>query len=201
VSVLEHAAILLAAGGSRRLGAPKQLVEVAGEPLVRRAARAALTTGPAQTLVVVGAQAEQVWNAVADLPVARVECAEWTAGLSASIQAGLRAVDRDVSAALFVLCDQPALEAVHLRALVEQWRSEPGRAAASAYAGTLGVPAILPRSWFGALARLRGDRGARDLLRARAAEVQGVTAAALAVDVDEPGDLARIAAAHEGDGT
>ncbi len=62
-----HAVVLLAAGGSRRLGAPKQLVDVDGESLVRRAARAALATDPSQALVVVGAHADAVWSAVADL--------------------------------------------------------------------------------------------------------------------------------------
>jgi molybdenum cofactor cytidylyltransferase len=189
MSASAHAVILLAAGGSRRLGAPKQLVVVDGEPLVRRAARAALETGPAQALIVVGAHAEAVWGAVADLPLTRIECADWSAGLSASIRASLSVLDRDVAAALFVLCDQPALEAAHLQVLVERWRSDPDRAAASSYAGTLGVPAILPRSWFLSLVGLTGDRGARDMLRARSGEVAAVSAAALADDVDGPADL------------
>jgi CTP:molybdopterin cytidylyltransferase MocA len=184
-----HAVVVLAAGESRRLGESKQLVVLDDEPLVRRSARIALETGPAQALVVVGTRSDVVWRAVADLPLTRVDCDDCAAGLSASIRAGVRALDADVDAALFVLCDQPALDAAHLRSLMARWRPDPGRAVASSYAGTLGVPAILPRSWFGALGALTGDRGARDLLRARSAEVVGVHAAALAHDVDRPADL------------
>ena len=73
-----HAVVLLAAGESRRLGEPKQLVVVDGESLVRRAALAAIETGPAQALIVVGARAEAVWGMVADLPLTRVQCADWS---------------------------------------------------------------------------------------------------------------------------
>jgi len=184
--------VLLAAGESRRLGEPKQLVVVDGEPLVRRVARAALETGPTQALIVVGARAEAVWGAVADLSLTRVQCADWSEGLSASIRAALRTIDSHVGAALFVLCDQPALRASHLQSLVERWRMDPARAAASSYAGTLGVPAVLPRAWFEGLTGLAGDRGARDLLRARAHEVTAVESPGLANDVDGPADLERL---------
>ena len=192
-----HAVVVLAAGGSGRLGEPKQLVMIDGEPLVRRAARIALETAPAQALVVVGARSDAIWGAIADLPLTRVACDDWSAGLSASIRAGVRALDTEVDAALFVLCDQPSLDAAHLRALTAIWRLDPERAVASSYAGTLGVPAILPRSWFVDLDTLTADRGARDLLRARSAEVLGVRAAALARDVDLPADLDRMRAMRE----
>jgi molybdenum cofactor cytidylyltransferase len=184
-----HAVVVLAAGGSRRFGLTKQLATVDDETLVRRSARLALETGPAQSLVVVGARADAVWRAVADLALTRVDCPDWDQGLSASIRAAARALDAAVDAALFVLCDQPALDADHLRMLVQLWRADPARAVASSYADTLGVPAVLPRSWFVSLSELTGDRGARDLLRARSAEVGVVPAAALARDVDVPADL------------
>jgi CTP:molybdopterin cytidylyltransferase MocA len=187
-----HAVVLLAAGQSRRLGQPKQLVPLAGEALVRRAARAALATDPAQALIVVGAHADQVWAAVADLPLVRVDCAGWAAGLSASLHAGLARLEPTVEAALFVLCDQPALETSHLRALVARWSEAPLRAVASGYAGTLGVPAVVPRTWFKDFETLTGDQGARDLLRARATRVEVVQAPALAADLDRPADLARM---------
>jgi molybdenum cofactor cytidylyltransferase len=83
-----HAAILLAAGGSRRLGAPKQLVTIDGEPLVRRAALALLATNPEQLYIVVGAMAASVYASVADLGAQRIECLDWSLGLSASLRAG-----------------------------------------------------------------------------------------------------------------
>jgi len=192
VSAPGHAVVLLAAGESCRLGEPKQLVVMDGESLVRRAALAAIETGPAQALIVVGARAEAVWGMVADLPLTRVQCADWSEGLSASIRTALLTIDSHIGAALFVLCDQPALCASHLQSLVARWRSDPGRAAASSYAGTVGVPAVLPRTWFEGLMGLTGDRGARDLLRTRAHDVNIIESLGLANDVDGPSDLARL---------
>jgi molybdenum cofactor cytidylyltransferase len=199
MSEARHAAVLLAAGESRRLGVPKQLLTIDGEPLVRRAARAALATCPAQALIVVGARADAVYAAVADLALTRVACAAWEQGLSASIQAGVREVDPKLAAALFVLADQPALEADHLQALVARWRTSVGRAVASAYGGVIGVPAVLPRGWFSDLYKLSGDQGARELLRARAADVSSVPAPGLALDIDSPADVARLSSAPHAD--
>jgi CTP:molybdopterin cytidylyltransferase MocA len=187
-----HAAILLAAGGSRRLGAPKQLVTIDGETLVRRAALALLTTDPVQLYVVVGAMAESVYASVADLGVRRVECLDWSLGLSASLRAGIGVLPLETESALVALCDQPALDAAHLARIVQRSREHPDRAVASAYDGVLGVPALLPRSWFADIATLHGDVGARELLRRNAAAVEAVDAPALAQDVDEPGDEDRI---------
>ncbi len=186
-----HAAVILAAGASMRLGRPKQLIEVDGEPLLRRAARAALATAPKRALIVVGAQADAVFAAAADLRVERVDCADWAEGMGASLRAAIAALAQDdaVHGALVLLTDQPALAAVHLQALVEAWRADPSRAVASAYADTIGVPALLPRTWFDALGALRGDAGARELLRGHRDRIRTIAAPALDLDLDHPGDL------------
>jgi molybdenum cofactor cytidylyltransferase len=187
-----HALVLLAAGGSRRLGQSKQLLELEGETLVHRAARLGLATAPSASLLVVGAQSDAVHAATAGLPLQRVDCPDWAEGLGASLRTGLAAVPGDCAGALVLLCDQPALGAVHLQALVDAWQGRPEHAAASVYDGVLGVPALLPRAWFTALSHSTGDRGARDLLRERCEEVIAVPAPALARDVDHPADLAAV---------
>lgn len=186
MSTPRHALLLLAAGGSRRLGQPKQLLRLGNETLVRRAARLGLATAPAEAVVVCGAQADAVWREVADLPLRRADCADWDRGLGQSLATGLAALSQDIDGALVLLCDQPALDAGHLLALRAAWRSDPGRAAASAYEGVLGVPALLPRAWFARLAEGGHDRGARELLRAHAGEVHAVAAPSLAEDIDTP---------------
>lgn len=188
-SSARHAAIILAAGASRRLGMSKQLLLVDGEPLVRRAARAALATEPMQTLVVVGKEAESVFAAVNDLAVERIDCIEWAEGMSASLRSGVAALSDDCDGVMVVLCDQPALTSTHLQTLVATWRSTPQLAVASAYANTLGVPAILPRSWFADIEKLQGDHGARDLLRKRVESVIAVAAPNLERDIDVRQDL------------
>ena len=184
-----HGVVLLAAGGSRRLGQPKQLLELGGETLVHRASRLALATAPADAVLVLGAHADTVLASVATLALRPVRCADWERGMGASLRAGLAALSPECSGALVLLCDQPDLDAAHLLALVETFHRDPSRAAASAYAGVLGVPALLPRAWFPALATRDGDRGARDLLRERADHVQAVASAPLARDIDTPADL------------
>lgn len=184
-----HALVLLAAGGSRRLGQPKQLLQIEGESLLRRAARFGLATAPAQAVLVLGAHADTIAAAAGGLALQRVDCHDWEEGIGASLRAGLAAVFTSCEGALVLLCDQPALDTAHLEALVAAWRRDPTRAAASAYAGVLGVPALLPRAWFAALSRIGGDRGARELLRERADQVTAVPAPALSEDIDHPGDL------------
>lgn len=181
-----HGLLVLAAGASRRLGEPKQLLRLDDESLVRRAVRAGLSTGPAQAVLVLGAAPRDVAAQVSDLPVAPVVCADWQAGLGASLATGLRALDEEIDGALVLVCDQPALDQAHLQALVSAWRLDPAHAAASAYAGVLGVPALLPRAWFDQLAAGRDDRGARELLRRQASRVAAVPAPALAQDLDTP---------------
>ena len=187
-----HAALLLAAGGSRRLGTPKQLLEIGAEPLVRRAARALLATQPAGLYVVVGAHAEEMFRAVADLTAERIDCHNWEEGLSASLRAGIAALPGDIDGVLVALCDQPAMDAAHLRRLIEEFCLHPRDAVASAYSGLLGVPAVLPRAWFEELSKLRGDLGARELLRSASQMVRAVEAPALAIDVDESSDRSQL---------
>lgn len=183
-----HGAVVLAAGASRRLGRPKQLVEIDGETLLHRATRAALATRPADLVVVLGHEAALLAAAVSDLDVRCINVASWQHGMGHSLRSGADALDPDCTGVLVVLCDQPALDAAHLRQLVKCWREAPREAVASGYAQTSGVPALLPRDWLHG-ADFAGDHGARGLLQARATETRVVTNEALAHDIDLPGDL------------
>ena len=188
-STLRHGALVLAAGASKRLGRPKQLIEIDGEPLLRRVSRYALATDPHDCVVVLGHDAARIAGAVDGLPVRRLRIDNFDSGMAASLRAGIAALDAQCAGALIVLTDQPALTSDHLAALCAAWRIAPERAVASAYAGVLGVPAILPRAWFADLVALRGDTGARDLLRARRGDVSAIRANELARDVDTLADV------------
>jgi CTP:molybdopterin cytidylyltransferase MocA len=188
----KHGVIVLAAGASARFGSRKQLAQLAGESLVHRAARLAMATQPADAVIVLGADAEAVFASARDLAVRRVECSDWRDGMSASLRAGVAALAAECAGALIVLCDPPGLDSEHLERICAAWRAEPQRAVASAYAGRLGVPALLPRAWFKELAQATGDRGARELLAQRRAAVVAVANEALALDIDTQSDLAHL---------
>lgn len=184
-----HGVVLLAAGVSRRLGRSKQLLVVSGETLVRRGARLALLTEPADAVAVVGQDEGDVRNALAGLAIRVVPCADFRLGLGHSLRAGLAALPPACAGALVMVSDQPSLTEGHLVRLRDVWRGKPDDAAASGYAGTIGVPALVPRRWFAELSADLGDRGARDLLRARRAEVLVVIEESLASDIDRPEDV------------
>jgi len=135
---------------------------------------------------VTGDGAEAVEDAVRGLAVRCVSAEDFDEGMGRSLAAGLTHLDPVCAGALVILCDQPALTAEHLARLVEAWQAAPASAAASGYAGIVGVPAVLPRPWFPKLMAAGGDRGARDLLRENAREIRVIVDERLAEDVDLP---------------
>jgi len=149
---------ILAAGASTRLGRRKQLVELDGEPLVRRAARLACASSCARVAVVLGAFIDDIRPALDGLPVDILGNADWREGMASSIRVAVRWAT-GASGLVLALCDQPALTTAHLDALIAA-----GGLVGSAYASTVGVPAHFPADTFAQLALLTGDRGARDLL-------------------------------------
>jgi len=161
-------AVVLAAGFSRRLGHPKQLVMWEGETLIRRAARIAQE---ACDDVVVVTRREFVEGLCSCRIVINQNAEE---GIASSIRLGVNACE---GAVLLMLCDQPHITAAHLRAMIDT--NVP--LVATGYAGIAGVPALFGPQYRDALLALRGDRGAQSLLGAAVV----VECEAAAVDVDQ----------------
>ncbi len=184
----DTAVLILAAGESRRLGRPKQLVRAGHEPLVVRAVRLAQRLGPLWVGVVVGARAGRIAAALAGLDAEVVHARRWRDGLSASIAAGVRRAPRCARRLLVLTVDQWQVGAGDLGRLLAAARGR--QPAAAAYAGRLGVPAVFPRRLWAALAGLRGDRGAQQLLGRGPATA--VPMAAAAADLDTPAELSAL---------
>lgn len=182
-------AVLLAAGGSSRFGRNKQLLVWQGEPLVRRAARAALDSGVDELVVVLGAEPADVGSALEGLPLQRVENADWAKGMGGSIACGVRATRSE--AVLLLLADQPGVDAGLLRRLIDGARAGHSRVAC-AYSGVLGVPALFAEPGdLAALRELEGDHGARALLVSKSEAVLAIPAELASFDVDTEVDWTR----------
>jgi CTP:molybdopterin cytidylyltransferase MocA len=190
------AAIVLAAGASRRLGQTKQLLMLGGETLLERALRLAREAGASPVVAVLGAHFDLIRASIPFNDALPVFNEKWEQGMAGSIHAGLRALEAiapQTTGALFMSCDQPRLTAAHLRALIGAFTADSGRAiAVSTYAGTQGVPAVFPRAVFSHLAALRGDKGARAVLAEPPCPVVSLALAGGEVDIDFPADLVNL---------
>ena len=186
------AGVVLAAGGSRRLGQPKQLLMWQGEPLVRRAVQTSLSLCGAGVTVVTGAFADDVAQALHGCPVSVVNNPDWQAGMATSLQAASRSLTAPtIEGVLITLCDQPLLSVENLACLLNVWQTAPDRPIASSYGNVTGVPAIFPRTLFPMLSELSGDAGAR-LVLANSSDVISVPMPNAAFDIDTKADLEQL---------
>lgn len=193
--------ILLAAGGSRRLGSPKQLVPFEGTSLIKYVAVTALIS-EYPTVVVLGAFADKVGEELNDLSVEKVVNKEWKKGMGGSIHKGLaalRAGHLDLEAVILMLCDQPKVSPLTIHRLVDKYSKTGMPIVASKYDDTVGVPALFGYEMFGELLALEGKGGAKALIdKYEDTLVTTVRAPEAKFDVDTPEDveaLNRLAAA------
>ncbi|WP_406070054.1 NTP transferase domain-containing protein [Micromonospora sp. NBC_01638] len=185
------AGLLLAAGAGRRYGRPKALVELAGEPLVRRGIRLLSDGGCTPVHVVLGAGADEVPDLPGAVPVRHDR---WPDGLGSSLRRGLASLPADVPAAVVVLVDQPLLSPVAVRRVRGAY-ADGAVVAVATYGGRPGHPVLLSRETWPLLDGYAvGDRGARDLLRDRPDLVVEVPCGDVGspVDVDTPVELFRL---------
>jgi molybdenum cofactor cytidylyltransferase len=180
--------VILAAGGSTRLGQPKQLLAFRGETLVHAAARAAREGGCDIICIVTGHAAAEVERAVADLSPLIPHNAAWESGIGSSIRLGLKTVQA-VSAVVLLTCDQPAVDAAIVRSLIAVHHSTRKPIVASSYAATLGIPALFHRSTFTEFEELPNNHGAKTIIQKGAARVAAVEFPDGTYDIDTPEDL------------
>ncbi|OQP48978.1 hypothetical protein A4H97_29270 [Niastella yeongjuensis] len=182
--------IILAAGASTRLGRPKQLLPWQGVTLLQHAVQTARTV-TTQPVVVTGANSEHLAAAIDPGQVKLVFNANWEQGIASSIRCGLQALlnrTPEPDQVIFMVCDQPFVTVELLLDLINEQQKSHKPIVASAYAGTLGIPALFTKSLFSQLLDLQGDTGARRLIQQYGEEVASVAFPEGKIDIDTPGE-------------
>jgi molybdenum cofactor cytidylyltransferase len=188
------AGLVLAAGSSRRMGSPKQLLPINGRPLLELVVDQANRSKLDQVVVVLGAASDEI-RAQVDLGRATVLVnPDHASGMASSLTAGVASLGDDVERVVVILGDQPDLDAARLNQLLELQETSGLPAAALSFNGLLHPPVVLERGLWGDLMSLEGDVGCRALIRAKPELVAKLLVAGdrkHPVDVDTPDDYER----------
>src|SRR4051794_2898756 len=185
-------AIILAAGASTRLGAPKQTILYEGKTLLQHAAEAAEGAGCQPIVIVLGAHANAILAHFPYKSAIIVQNDHWQHGMGTSIEVGIKALlqaDSTVTAAIIMVCDQPFADAALLLKLIEQYKQTGKGIAASKYANTEGVPALFDKRYFETLLQLNGEEGAKKIMLLHQEDVALVPFEKGTVDIDTVKDV------------
>lgn len=188
------ALIVLAAGGSSRMGRPKQLLCYHGKSLLMHAVENGLASGCSPVIVVVGHQATRMREELQQQPatVVIVDNPDWQQGMGSSIRAGMTTLIHSSpapTAVMITLCDQPLVDATVMRRLINEFRVRGSPIAAASYAGAVGVPAIFSGDYFPALCDLPVEGGAKHLLQLHQSKLARVEMEQARHDIDTPADI------------
>jgi molybdenum cofactor cytidylyltransferase len=188
-------AIVLAAGAALRMGQLKQLLPFGNTTLLGHAIQHAQQAAFERLVVVLGAEAGRVHEAIRPLSVDTVVNENWQAGMGSSITTGLHHLETTgdpLSAVAILLADQPHVGAEHLLALRELLENTGLSVAAAEYGGKPGVPALFRREKFSLLSALPPEAGARHLLRHSDLPMARYPLPEAAADIDTPSDFAAL---------
>ena len=198
----EVGAVILAAGESSRLGRPKQLVEFRGRTLLGQAIDAARSANCRPIVVVTGSDAVKIASAINAPDITITENPDWRRGLGTSIRRGMQhliEIASETQAVVLLACDQPFVTPDVIARLITEWQATGRPIVASAYADTLGVPALFARSCFDELLQLPADKGAKPIIYRNRERVAQTSFPEGASDIDTSQDYERIRSAGSTD--
>lgn len=186
--------LILAAGASSRLGRPKQFLEINGKTLLQHSIEVAINSDAQTVAVVLGANAAEIETQILNTGVDIFFNADWQEGIASSIRTGVSALIKKYPALetiIFMVCDQPYVDAALLNKLIEVHQTACSPIVASGYKNSLGVPALFHKKFFPALKALHGEAGAKSIILKHADEVTSVSFPAGAEDIDTEADYLR----------
>jgi molybdenum cofactor cytidylyltransferase len=187
----------LAAGGSSRLGTPKQLLLWRGEPLVRHVVRLAVASGLQQILLITGCESDRVEKAVDGFPVRIVRNPNWQLGQGSSIKVAVKALASDISACLFFMCDQPLIKIELIKKIISVYiETQPGIIVPH-YLGKRGNPVLFDQNLFSELGQVPDQSGGRSLFSAHPVTAVESPDDSVLIDVDTMEDYQKLAGMHK----
>mgnify|MGYP006298156593 FL=1 len=190
------AGIVLAAGGSSRFGAPKQILTWQGKPLVWHVAHKALQADLSPVFVVGGALMPELEAALDDLSVTLLHNPDWQQGQSTSVRVGIKAVPPSGAGELILLADKPHIPVELIRSLKRVHATTRAPIVAPRVQGRRANPVLWDRQTFDALADLDGDVGGRVLFSRYAVEWVPWKDDWIRFDIDTPEDYQTFLDAH-----
>lgn len=196
-SIQKGAVIIIAAGESKRLGTPKQLLPYQGETLLNRLIANLKQATNFPVFLILGASSEKIIQEIGATDFSITINENWREGMASSIRLGIQVAQKnipDLEGILMVVCDQPFIAAHNIQALIQLQQHTCLPIAACYYANTLGTPALFHKSIFPDLLELRGDVGAKNIILQRGAEVAKLHFEEGLVDIDTPDDYQQLLA-------
>ena len=187
--------IILAAGSSSRLGHPKQLVEINGQPLLVKITESAIASGCAPVVVVLGAYFKKIKPVVENLPAHVLNNKKWETGMGSTIAHGMDYILKNhptLEAIILMVCDQYFLSEKIIDQLIIKWINTDNRIIAAKYGKTIGVPALFSKELFFELNNLRGKIGAKKIIAKYHDQLATINFAEGVIDLDTAEDLSKI---------
>jgi len=192
--------VILAAGESKRMGAPKQLLTFDNKLLINKAIDIAISTNLSPVVLVLGAFKVKIEANILQDKIVIVENTNWQEGMASSLRIGLQKlieISPNNEGVIFMVCDQPYVTKEVIEALINSQAETGFEAAACRYNGKIGTPALLLKSHFNALFQLKGDTGARKILLENSEKVAIVDFDAGIFDIDTPEDYQNLSKAQQ----
>ena len=187
--------VVLAAGESKRLGRPKQLLPYLGTTIISHVIGTALASKAGKTIVVTGAQADRIRDELGSLSATIVDNNSWQEGVSTSIRLGIEMLEQSavpMLAVLLMTSDQLRASTPLVNLIIDKYDNQPNRIVACEYEETIGVPALFDQAYFQELKSLRGDSGAKSIINSHLEHVVTVAFPDGGLDIDTTRDLEKL---------
>lgn len=185
--------IILAAGSSSRFGSAKQLLHFNNKTLLQHVIDEAIDAGAAPIVVVTGSNTEEVSKGIKQAQLVLNE--NWKEGMASSIVVGVKKIitlNNDIENIIIAVCDQPFVSADLFRQLYQTKTKSVKHNVASAYANTIGTPALFTQKYFDALMSLTGDEGAKKILKANTDDIATIDFPQGNIDIDTKEDYQQL---------